>query len=381
MLIFLLAACALCVALFLHPYATFPLTLRLMRERPVRPLPGAVLPSATLVFSAYNEERALPSKLENVEAIKKLHPEIEVLAYSDMSSDRTLEMLESRPDLLRVIPCAERAGKATGMRKMVAAARGEVMIFTDANVLLDPASVSTMLGYFSDPAVGGVSGKLHYINDDEGTVAKVGGLYWRLEERIKSLESRCGSMMGADGSIFATRRGIYPVVPPHLLDDMTVSMTVLFEGLRLISGDVIAYERNTTDTRDEFRRKRRIAARAFNTHRHLWPQIRKLPLVDIYKYVSHKLLRWFGFPLLVAAAAFAAAALVQLGLSWPAAIGVVIFAALFSRQAAAIPGFGAISEILRSILATFVGIVDSLRGMTYQTWSPAKSRDERGGPR
>lgn len=369
---------ALCCILFLHPYVSYPLSLTLMRAKPIGKNTTAPLPSATLLFCAYNEERALPAKLQNIEEIKALHPELRVLAYSDMSADRTLELLHSRPDLLTVVPSTERTGKATGMRRMVAQADTDICIFTDANVLLDPAAIAPLLGYFRNPDIGGVAGKLVYINDAEGTTAHVGGTYWRLEEKIKSLESRCGSMMGADGSIFATRRAIYPHVPPHLLDDMTTSLSVLFSDLRLISApDVIAYERNTTDAGEEFRRKRRIACRAFNTHRHLWPRISAhFPPADIYKYVSHKLLRWFGAPILAVGIIAFTAALATSGhvtlalLFWVAgAIGIVLGRVLKLRP------FATITEVLFSIIATFIGITDSLRGRTYQTWAPAKSRD------
>lgn len=372
----LFLASALFGLAFLHPYIFYPLSLRVMRRRPVLPGNGP-RPSASLLFSAYNEERALPAKLANIEAIKALYPDLEVIAYCDASSDRTPEMLHARSDLLSVIAARQRAGKATGMRRMVESARGDVCIYTDANVLIDPPSVGRLLDYFRNPEIGGVSGTLRYVNDADSATAEVGGLYWRLEEKIKALESRCGSIMGADGSIFATRKALYPVVPPHLLDDMTVSMSVLFSGLRLISApDVVALERNTTDARDEFRRKRRIACRAFNTHRHLRARIgAHFTLADRYKYGSHKLLRWFGAPLLAAAIATFTAGLLVEGLDllaallWAAGGGALLLGALGIRP------FSTISGIAASILATFIGIVDAWRGRTYQTWSPAKSRD------
>ena len=78
-------------------------------------------------------------------------------------SHRQLPLLESRPDLLRVIPATERTGKAMGMRKMVAQAQGEICIFTDANVLLEPESVGRLLGYFHDPAIGGIGDEVQGI--------------------------------------------------------------------------------------------------------------------------------------------------------------------------------------------------------------------------
>lgn len=361
---------------FLHPYLFYPLSLRAMKGRPV--VPGAEpRPSASLLFSAHNEERSLPEKLANIEAIKAALPELEVIAYSDASSDATLSILQSRPDLLTVIAAHQRTGKATGMRRMVESARGDICIYTDANVLLDPVAVGRLIDYFRNPEIGGVSGTLRYVNDADSATAEVGGLYWRLEEKIKALESRCGSMMGADGSIFATRRALYPVVPAHLLDDMTVSMSVLFAGLRLVGArDVVAFERNTTDARDEFRRKRRIACRAFNTHRYLWPQISEhFSSVDRYKYISHKLLRWFGAPLLaIAILAFTAALLVD-GRELLAAILWAAGSAILLLGVAGLRPFATVSGIAASILATFIGITDAWRGRTYQTWSPAKSRD------
>lgn len=361
---------------FLYPYIVYPLSLRMMKAQPV-PRGDAPRPSASLLFAAYNEERALPAKLENIAAIKALHPDIEVIAWSDMSSDNSLSLLQSRPDLLRVIAAEARRGKAAGMRRMAEAARGEICIFTDANVLLDPASVGPLLDYFRAPEIGGVAGTLHYVNDADSATASAGGLYWRLEEAIKALESRCGSIMGADGSIFATRRALYPDFPAHLLDDMVVSMSVVLQGSRLISApDVIAWERNVTLAGEEFRRKRRIACRAYNTHRFLAPQIRRrFSPIDRYKYAAHKLLRWFGAPLLALAAGAGSAALwlgghgTALALLWAMAAAVIVAGLSGVRGCATLVSMG------RAILATFIGVTDAWRGRTYQTWTPAKSRD------
>jgi cellulose synthase/poly-beta-1,6-N-acetylglucosamine synthase-like glycosyltransferase len=262
------------------------------------------------------------------------------------------------------------------MALLVSRINTDIIIFTDANVLLDPTSVRPMLDYFRDPQVGGVAGTLKYINANESVTAEVGTAYWRLEEEVKRLESRCGSIMGADGSIFALRRTHYPAVPPHLLDDMISSMGMIFAGLRLISApDVIAYERNTTASADEFRRKRRIACRAFNSHKHVWPMVQALGPVEVYKYVSHKLVRWLGALWLGLAALCTALAMTATGLGPLVALGLPVAAGLIvlggRRQ---VPVVTPVVEILTAIWATFVGVSDSFRGKTYQTWTPAASR-------
>ena len=112
--------------LFLHPYVTYPLSLLLFRDRPIRKGTGPRPASLALLFAAYNEERALPAKLANLKEIKALHPAIDIVAYSDMSSDRTLDMLSARPELVRVVPSTERTGKATGMRRMVESSYADI---------------------------------------------------------------------------------------------------------------------------------------------------------------------------------------------------------------------------------------------------------------
>ena len=377
MAISILGLALICMALFLHPYIFYPLSLRWFREAPIRPDLARPLPGASLLFSAYNEERSLPAKIANLREIKARHPDIEILAYSDCSSDATLDLLLACPDLLRVVPSTQRTGKATGMRLMAAEATGDILIFTDANVILDPDAVERLLGYFSDPAIGGVAGALHYVNEDASATARVGGLYWRLEEALKQRESRIGSIMGADGSIFATRRALYPEVPPHLLDDMTVSMSVTFAGQRLIhAADVQAYEKNATSSADEFRRKRRIACRAFNTHRYLWPRIRRhYGAGDLYKYLSHKLLRWLGLIPLALAILLGITGLVIAGAPMLALGFVVLAAGALLAGMMGAPLLRGIWQILLSVIATFLGVMDSLAGKTYQTWNPAQSRD------
>ncbi|MCT4372281.1 glycosyltransferase [Yangia mangrovi] len=337
-----------------------------------------MLPVSRWFFCAYNEENALPEKLGNIRELKARYPGLEVLGYSDVSEDRTLEMLQAAEaeGLLTAVPATERLGKAWGMRQLVARATGDVVIFTDANVTLDLDAIDHLSIYFSDPQIGTVAGHLHYLNQSDSATADVGNRYWTLEERIKALESQTGSTMGADGAIFARRRADYPEVPPHLLDDLTASISPLFDGYRVISApDVVAYERLTTDSRDEYRRKRRIACRAFNTHRYLAPRLREMSGMDRFKYTSHKLLRWFSPMFLAMSGGCAILGLFDvMGIAGlvPLLTGSLVAYVLWKRGDARAQKAG---EIILALLATAHGIFESLQGKAYQTWAPAQSRN------
>lgn len=363
-----------CVLAVIYPYCIYPLLLSLLPPaRTPDPKPNRST-TASLLFCAYNEETSLPQKLANLSEILAACPNLCILAYSDHSQDATDSLLAEaeREGLLTYYRGEERLGKAAGMAKMVADVNTDVSIFTDANVTIEPKSIERIIEYFADPSIGTVSGTLKYVNENESVTASVGATYWRLEERIKKLESRTGSTMGADGSIFAIRTNLYPSVPIDLLDDLIVSMTPVFHGLRCISApDVIAYEKSATNQSDEFKRKVRIACRAFNTHKFLSPSIRKMSPINKFKYFSHKYVRWFGAVFIFLGFLFSLLwVAIHFGIQLTIAFLALLFALSYLSQVRKIPIVSSVFQILFGIVATGKGVAESIAGQSYRTWSP-----------
>ena len=358
----------------LWPFLFYPLVLRALPTQPERPIAGPT-PSASLLFCAYNEADAMPDKLANLAMLKRQHPSLELLAFDDGSSDGTGDLIAAQGDLVTLIRGPGRSGKAHGMKQLAARARGDILIFTDANVLLDSEAIDNLLARYADPDIGGVLGSLHYVGQGESATASVGSLYWRIEERLKDEESRTGNVMGADGSIFSIRRSLYPDFPDSVLDDLTVSMAVVFAGKRLVKAkDVIARERLVTARKDEYRRKVRIAARAWHTHSHLRPQLRRMAAIDRFKYASRKIIRWFG-GLFILTGAVAAGALALRISPMLYLIGALVVALVIWRGIRARSGpFAALVDVLIAYAATLQGVAKAMTGRTVTIWNPAKSR-------
>lgn len=363
-----------CVLLTLYPYLLYPLLLaRLPRVPLMPPAPGAEPKRFALFLCAHNEAAVLPETLANLRRIKAVWPELAIYAYCDASTDGTFALLRGAGDILTPLRGGARAGKAAGMARLIGLGREDVLIFMDANVHVDPVGLHNVKTYFDRPDVGAVAGTLHYVNAGESVAAHVGGLYWRMEERIKRLESETGSTMGADGALFAVRRALYPAVAPDLQDDFLASMQALFCGLRCVSApDVRAFERATVRSADEFRRKRRIACGAYATHRAMADDLRTMSALDRFKYVSHKVLRWYGgfFVLGGALAAFALAA--RLGVLVP--FGAGLAALLVAGAGLALYGARparTLAEILFALSATALGLLEAVAGGKYETWTPA----------
>ncbi len=371
-----LAAAILFLGLAMHPFLTYPLSLRLLSR--IRPRPvtrDLACGRVALCVCAYNEEQVIGAKVENMLAAGRAVGNLELLVYVDGATDRTAEILRGYGNKLRLVVSGARLGKTHGMNTLVGMSSADFIVFSDANVSFAPDALPRLLAPFADPQVGCVCGHLIYTRAEGSGTAATGSLYWRLEEAIKTLESATGSVMGADGSIFALRRTVHEAPPPDLIDDMYVSLATLCAGHRIVRAhDAVAYEEAVSRPAEEFRRKIRIACQAFNVHRALWPRLRRMPVLDLYKYVSHKLLRWFSF-FFLAASAMSLTAAVMAAQNWwllgvLLAVGGIVAAALATARRGIL---ATIREVLGAFLATGIGVWRSCRGDRFQTWSPPAS--------
>jgi cellulose synthase/poly-beta-1,6-N-acetylglucosamine synthase-like glycosyltransferase len=370
----------LCLLAACHPFVTYPWSLIVLQAlHPIRRSRSDGFPDVPLncaiCVCAYNEERAIALKAENLLELRAREPGLEILVYVDGSGDRTAEILREYGSQINLHVATERHGKTYGMNLLASKTQAPILIFTDANVLMDTDCVRDLRRYFADPEVGCVCGNLVYTNGGVSATAFSGSAYWRFEEAIKRLEMESGSMMGADGSLFAIRRSLHKPPPEHIIDDLYLSLMIVCSGYRVIqASDAFAYEESVVSAREEFARKIRIACQAFNVHRLIWPQLRKLDGITLYKYVSHKLIRWFTIYLLVLAGAAFDASLAVAGHAGVAvALTACVAAVLLLGSFSAMKPFAQITGIIAAFAATGLGVWRSLRGERYQTWTPAAS--------
>lgn len=372
-MLFLISAAFLLLAA--HPFTTYPLSLLLWRRlrgpRPIRPVPGAE-PSFAILVPAYNEEAVILEKVENLLTLQASVARCELLIYVDGAADRTAALLEPYRDRIDVVVETVRRGKSHGLNLLVARTQADILVFSDANVILDPAALRRVGAAFADPEVGCVCGNLRYVNGGDSATAASGNLYWRLEEAIRGLESDTVGVVGADGSLFATRRRLHPHVPPDIIDDFYVALRILLAGHRVVQArDALAFERTGTVAGHEFRRKVRIACQAFNVHRLIWPAMRRARPGIAYAYLSHRLLKWLIIYNLAAAAGFALAGLLAvLPALWVAAGLAAAFIAGGAALALDVPPARKLGAMLTAFAGAGWGVWRSIRGERFQTWQP-----------
>jgi cellulose synthase/poly-beta-1,6-N-acetylglucosamine synthase-like glycosyltransferase len=265
------------------------------RRSAIAPPPEpAALPRVSILLAAHNEAAVLQSRLVNLLSLRYPPDLIEILAGSDGSTDVTASVARRFQDRgVRLLESTDRRGKTALLNAMVVDARGDVVVFTDANCRFQEDALQYLVAPFASPRVGRVVGELVYENRDEPWVRTGEGLYWRLENAIKARESRLGGTLVATGAIYAMRRELCRPLPVGVSDDSLNPLLVLADGYEVVvERRARAFEKAATSLSEEFHRKARMVTRQLGAHacvRHFLSPFR--PLLAL-RLASHKLARW-----------------------------------------------------------------------------------------
>jgi cellulose synthase/poly-beta-1,6-N-acetylglucosamine synthase-like glycosyltransferase len=265
--------------------------------------PCQALP-VTLVIAAFNEEDVLPQKLRNTLAIDYPRDKLEIIFITDGSTDRSAAIIEACPSVT-LLHQSVRKGKAAAIKRAMQFVQTPVVIFSDANTLLNKECIWQLLAHYADPNTGGVAGekKIMSLNDSEMVgVGEGEGLYWQYESFMKKQDAGFYTVVGAAGELFSIRRSLFRELPDDLLlDDFVLSMQVCLQGYKIAyEPRAFAVESPSASLKEEEKRKVRIAAGAYQSIGYLQSclKIFRHPLLA-FQYISRRFLRWVCCPLLL----------------------------------------------------------------------------------
>lgn len=295
-------------ALVVYHYVLYPAMVILLARAAGRPTPprdpeDADLPTLCVVIAAYNEERVIHDKLLNTLSLDYPADKLEVVVAADGSTDATHVIAGQFADRgVRVLHDLQRRGKTAALNRALAIARGDIVVFSDANNLFNTDALRKLVRHFSDPRVGGVCG-LKQIFESANRESAVGdGLYWRYESAIKMAESRLGSITNADGEIFAIRRALYRPLDESLInDDAAITFELVRSRYRVLYEPLArSYEQASVTIEDDFNVKVRMVSGGFQSLAHYWRFLLPPRGPFTFAFFSHKILRWTAPELLVA---------------------------------------------------------------------------------
>jgi poly-beta-1,6-N-acetyl-D-glucosamine synthase len=284
-----------CIALIAYVYAGYPLLVSLLAR--TRPRPQLrrqpIAPSVTLLIAAYNEENAIAEKIEQSLSLDYPRDRLQILVAADGSDDRTADIVRLYAQQgveLSYIPT--RQGKMAAINRAMPLARGDIVVFSDANNVYAPDALTEMVAPFADPTVGAVTGTKSVVRGD-GLLGESEGLYWEYESFIKEQETRLGCCTGFSGEILAVRRALFEPAPSSVInDDFYIAMRIVKMGYRVAYAPAArSFERVSMTAREETQRRARINAGWFQSMAMgSWLLPMERPVV-VWQVVSHKYLR------------------------------------------------------------------------------------------
>jgi cellulose synthase/poly-beta-1,6-N-acetylglucosamine synthase-like glycosyltransferase len=250
-----------------YTYLGFPLLVLVraaLRPRPHRR--AAITPSVSVLIAARNEANVIGRKIDNLLALDYPADRIAVVLASDGSDDSTVATALSRGDARVRALDLPRLGKAGALNAAAEAAGGEVLVFTDANSMLEEGALHALVAPLADPEVGGVAGDQRYLPAGREAAASGGERsYWSLDRTLKRAESRAGNVISATGALYAIRRELFRPLPAGVTDDFALSTGVICQNRRLVfEPGAVAWEPVGASAGAEFARKVRVMTRGLN---------------------------------------------------------------------------------------------------------------------
>ena len=342
-------------------------------------------PSVAFIIAAYNEGPCIRGKLLNSLSMHYPHGQLHIYLITDGSTDDTVQVGNSIPGIT-VFHHPDRRGKLAAIQRVLPMIEEEVLVFSDANCLVNPECLEKMIPHFRNPKVGAVAAEKK-VQSGPGAAESLEGLYWKYESWLKSQDWQFYSIVGAAGELFAVRKSAYTLLEDHIiLDDFVQSIEVCRRGL------LVAYEKNawsaekpSPSLKEEFERKTRICAGGYQAMHRFGDLLtfRKNPRLS-FQYLSHRVLRWTICPPALVLLFFSTVFLVIIytgNLFWKISLGLQV---IFYGLAAAGWLFFARETMPRILniplyftmmnLAVFRGAKRYFKGNQQVTWKKAGRR-------
>jgi biofilm PGA synthesis N-glycosyltransferase PgaC len=293
----------LLIFLIIYPYVIYPAILYVLPKNSVAMLKK--LPEITnisLFIAAYNEEKVIKEKLNNSLVLETANVNLEIIVASDGSTDATIAIVkefENKYSNIKLLDFKERQGKVNVINRGLQFCKGEIILLSDANAMYNRECLQKILPHFQNEKCGCVAGEKR-VKAMETDISKNEGLYWKLESKIKQLEAKVKTVIGADGACYAIRKKLFCKLPKDTaVDDFLLSMKIVEQGYNIeYEPEAYSYEESGSSLKQELNRKIRIAAGNFYNLCYL----KRFFAADIvsFMFISHKLLRWISPALFLA---------------------------------------------------------------------------------
>lgn len=192
-------------------------------------------PAATIIMPTYNEEVVIAKKLEDILSQDYPKEKLQIIVVDSGSADKTREIVNNYSGYgIELVEQPEREGKGSAIQHGLNFAKHEIIVVTDANSYFEPGALKYLLRNFSDPRVGGVTGRYFGKNIKDNAQSQGGAIFRDYENILRRFETRIDSAVSLFGEIFAVRKSLLFIDEGNLTEDFESSVGIRRKGHKLI---------------------------------------------------------------------------------------------------------------------------------------------------
>lgn len=296
------------LAVLLWTWMLYPVAIWMVsRLVAVRPAPApAVWPTVTAILATRDDTATIVARVEDFFVADYPADRLDVVVGVDGGAERDLDDIRRALSHRRVSVVAADAagGKAAGLNAAVRVARGDVLLFSDAQQRFAPDACGVMVSRLAaDDRLAAVGGALQLPGDAPTSRGRSPvEWYWHFERILRAAEARVHSTVGLSGSIYAMwRREWVPMPDQLILDDVWLPMRLVLAGRRI--GYELAAQawdvRSTSAAQEKVRKVRTLTG---NFQLMAWLPALLMPVRNPIwaQFISHKVLRLLTPWLLIA---------------------------------------------------------------------------------
>lgn len=370
----------------LHTYLIYPFILFLwnyIKPKKITTRNLESFPDVTFLIPGHNIEHLLDIKIKNLMKVT-YEGNLKYLFILDGCTDNTEQKIKKYISLNTKYPIDifinhKREGKEAAIRKALNMVKTEVIVFSDADAILDTNCVKQLVNTLMKENIGAVCGReIHTKINDKGA-SEGQGLFYKYEEFIKERLADIGSLPYIQGGNFAMLKSLYPKnIPPGCTQDGIIAFDVVLAGYKVAyESNAISTEEYNLSNNEDFQRRIRTISRAFYSIL-CRPAIFN-PLKSgtyFYHILSGRLLRWLTLPILIISAIagiFSKSSIIfYLSIIGTLLVLILVLLGYFfekSNNRKKLPYFAYYFIYIH--LAAMIAIIKVLYGSRTTTWNPS----------
>jgi poly-beta-1,6-N-acetyl-D-glucosamine synthase len=217
------------------------------------------MPTLTVLITAYREAATIGPAIEAF--LSQLPDQAELLVVCpDVATTAVVYDYANHHPQVRHVADPQQ-GKPAALNIGLRAAAGDIVVFSDGDVVVAGDALAPLLAPFADAAVGAVSGRPVSVSPRHTLLGYWSHLLTDSAHQARLARDQNGRFLLCSGYLFAARRALIPPIPEDALaEDAVISHRIGEQGYRLrYAPAACVYVKYPTTYRDWLRQKVRSA--------------------------------------------------------------------------------------------------------------------------